>query len=183
MSKLNDYIEHNPNLQDEEYLWKRQAAAAIEVSEKTLERAAQAGKIKAIERNRKIFYLISDLAKFESEIAADIQKPVIEPDTPRQTQTDALILNNQTALQTMPAALTAETGDMQHRLISATVEKTEADAKKSYFEGNLTFALDEAAETFGLSIVDLKRSAKTFRGKNQRLMITKTNLEKYLKEL
>jgi hypothetical protein len=63
------------------------------------------------------------------------------------------------------------------------VDKSKFEAKKSYFEGNLTFALDEAADEFGLSITDLKKSAKTFKGKNQKLMITKANLEKYLNGL
>lgn len=181
MSKLHDYLAHKPELEGETYLWKQSAAAALEVSEKTLERAAKAGKIKAIEKNRKIMYLIEDLATFETEQATEYQKPVIEADTPRQTQTDTEIMSMQTTLQM--ASDPSRSGDMQQRLVFATVERAEADAKKSYFEGNLTFALDEAAETFGLSIVDLKKSATTFKGKNQKLMITKKNLESYLEKL
>jgi hypothetical protein len=70
--------------------------------------------------------------------------------------------------------------DLKQRFVLATVGKAEAEAKKAYFEGNLTFPLDEVAEMFGLSITDLKKSAKSFRGKNQKLMITKVSLEKYL---
>ncbi len=73
--------------------------------------------------------------------------------------------------------------DSKSRMEKALIDKAEADAKKAIYEGNLTFALDEAAELFNLSIVHLKTDATTFKGKNQKLMITKKNLDLYLDSL
>jgi len=185
MSKLQDYLAHKPELTGETYLWKQSAAAALEVSEKTLERAAKTGKIKAVEKNRKIMYLIEDLATFETDYAAEYQKPVIEPDNGRPTQTDtAIMMQNQNALQTTPgASFTPDAADLQQKYLAFMTERTEFEAKRAYFQCNVTFVLTEVAEKFNLSIVHLRDTAKTFRGKNQKLMITKKNLESYLERL
>jgi len=71
-----------------EYIWKKHAALALNKNEKTLERKAQAGKIKQIDNDGKTYYLKTDLANFEIELRSAVHKAVIETDAPRQTQTD-----------------------------------------------------------------------------------------------
>jgi hypothetical protein len=184
MSKLDDYVKDKPELQAEEWLWKKQAAEALGVSEKTLERAAAKGTIAQKEKNRKTFYSIKDLKTFEQSQNSDVFKAIPTTEEPKNMQTDITLVKSLSSLQ-LPTAPSFTPGnqDLQQRLVFATVEKAEAEAKKAYYEGNLTFPLNEVAEMFNLSIVDIKQNAKTFKGKNQKLMITKANLEKYLESL
>jgi hypothetical protein len=83
------------NYKNDFYLWKRSAAAALETSEKNLERKAQAGKIAQIEQDRKTYYKVSDLLEFEKERGNTFIKPMID----RQPQTNemALAIPNQFA--------------------------------------------------------------------------------------
>ncbi len=175
-SKLNDYLKQTDRT-GEEWLWKRQAAAALEVTEKTLERRASAGKIAQMERDRKIFYKVSDLIEFEKEKDSETLRAVpMENPEPMQTN---LIRQQQTDNNFSNSLMS----DSKPRMEKALIDKAEADAKRAIYEGNLTFSLDEAAELFNLSIVHLKGDAKTFKGKNQKLMITKKNLDLYLENL
>ncbi len=176
-SKLNDYLKQTDRTGDE-WLWKRQAAAALEVTEKTLERRANVGKIAQMERERKTFYKISDLLEFEKEKGGETLRAV--PMTEGEPMQTNLIRQNQTDTNFNNSLMMS---DSKARMETALIEKAEADAKKSIFDGNLTFPLDEAANLFNLSIGDLRAKAKTFKGKNHRLMITKANLENYLSNL
>lgn len=175
-SKLNDYLQQTDRTGDE-WLWKRQAAAALEVTEKTLERRATAGKIAQMERDRKIYYKISDLLEFEKEKDSEILRAV--PMATPEPEQKSLIRHEQTDNNFNNFSMS----DSKMRMEKAIIEKAEADAKRAIYEGNLTFSLDEAAELFNLSIVHLKADAKTFKGKNQKLMITKKNLDLYLENL
>lgn len=178
MSRIEDFLNKN-RLENEllpEWMWKRDAAKALQVVEKTLERRAEAGEIAQMIQDRKVFYKVSDLIKFETGKETPILKGVIDRNEPtdlvRQTPTQTDFNN----LQLSELGLT-------ERMIKAQLDKAEADAKKAIYEGNLTFSLDEAAELFNLSIVHLKANATTFKGKNQKLMITKKNLDSYLDNL
>ncbi len=183
MSRLQKYLEQNPQFEGEEFLLKKYATAAIEVSEKTLERAAQKGVVTQKTIARKTYYSIKDLESFEEDYYAGILRGVPMSDSPRQTPTDSnsLMINpmqNQTAL-----VMQQSPQDIQAAFMTATVEKAVFEANRAYTEGNLTFVLDEVCNRLNLSIVDMKRTAKTFRGKNQKLMITKANLENYIEHL
>lgn len=105
LSKVLQYrIEHALPIEldsDEKgYFQKAHAAAALEVSEKTLERAAQKGKIKQIEKydgkRKKVFYSIDDLEEFEKSMKTETHKGIVT-DLVRQTPTNetALAVNEQ----------------------------------------------------------------------------------------
>lgn len=178
-SKLNDYLKQTDRT-GEEWLWKRQAAAALEVTEKTLERRASAGKIAQMERDRKIFYKVSDLLEFEKEKDSETLRAV--PMERQETMQTNLVRQEQTDNSFNNSLMS----DSKMRMEKALIEKAEAEAERAVYEKfltRLTFSLDEAAEVFNLSIVDLKAKATTFKGKNQKLMITRKNLDLYLNNL
>jgi hypothetical protein len=170
MSKIEDFLLGKEPFPSElpEWMWKREAAQVLGITEKTLERRANAGNIKQMKKDRKTFYKITDLLTFESEKDSEIVKVISEEQNPARD-----FLNN---LQKIDSGI-------KERMIKAQLDKAEADAKKAIYEGNLTFALDEAAELFNLSLEDLTENAKTFQGKNKIVMITRKNLDNYLEKL
>jgi hypothetical protein len=167
---------------------KEEAAKEIGISVRTLQRAMSGKKIsytyQRSKANGKQEVILSDedVQTFKRSLEYKEEKPAATSLPKSNTDLSrSVTLSGNELLESYIFASGDE--DLKQRFVSATVGKAEAEAKKAYFEGNLTFPLDEAAEMFGLSITDLKKSAKAFRGKNQKLMITKVNLEKYLSNL
>jgi hypothetical protein len=167
---------------------KEEAAKEIGISVRTLQRAMKDERISySYQRSKangkqEVVFSDDDVQTFKKSLEYKEEKPASASSPKSDTglsQRVALFGNE--LLESYIFASGDE--DLKQRFVLATVGKAEAEVKKSYFEGNITFALDEAAEMFGLSITDLKKSAKAFRGKNQKLMITKVNLEKYLSNL
>jgi hypothetical protein len=146
-------------------MWKREAAQVLNVTEKTLERRANAGIIKQMKKDRKTFYKVSDLITFEKEKDSETIKIFSGEQDSKNNNLQSFNLG------------------MKERMINAQLDKAEADAIKAIYEGNLTFALDHAANLFNLSIKDLTENAKTFEGNDKRVMITRKNLDDYLENL
>ncbi len=167
---------------------KEEAAKEIGISVRTLQRAMKDEKISySYQRSKangkqEVVFSDDDVQTFKKSLEYKEEKPASASSPKSDTGlSQRVALSGNELLESYIFASGDE--DLKQRFVLATVGKAEAEAKKSYFEGNITFALDEAAEMFGLSITDLKKSAKAFRGKNQKLMITKVNLEKYLTSL
>ncbi len=167
---------------------KDEAAKEIGISVRTLQRAMKDERISySYQRSKangkqEVIFSDEDVQQFKKSLEYKEEKPAGASLPKSKTAlSQSVILSGKELAESQIFA--SEDENLKQRYISAMVDKAKFEAKKSYFEGNLTFALDEAADEFGLSITDLKKSAKTFKGKNQKLMITKANLEKYLDEL
>jgi hypothetical protein len=180
MSKIEDFVYSNrlPNEEALEWLWKKQAAELLGIAEKTLERRAASGDIAQMNKDRKTFYKVNDLIRFENEKDSEVLKAVVD-----KKESAALIRQTPTETDNNFNSLQLSELGLQERMIKAQLDKAEADAKKAIYEGNLTFSLEDAADLFNLSIVHLRADATTFKGKNQKLMITKKNLDLYLENL
>ncbi len=168
MSKIEEFLSDkklSPIEKLPEWMWKREAAQVLEVTEKTLERRTNAGIIKQMKKDRKTFYKVSDLITFEKEKDSETIKIFSGEQDSKNNNLQSFNLG------------------MKERMINAQLDKAEADAKKAIYEGNLTFALDHAANLFNLSIKDLTENAKTFEGNDKRVMITRKNLDDYLENL
>jgi hypothetical protein len=168
MSKIEEFLSDkklSPVEEFPEWMWKREAAQVLNVTEKTLERRANAGIIKQMKKDRKTFYKVSDLITFEKEKDSETIKIFSGEQDSKNNNLQSFNLG------------------MKERMINAQLDKAEADAKKAIYEGNLTFALDHAANLFNLSIKDLTENAKTFEGNDKRVMITRKNLDDYLENL
>jgi hypothetical protein len=168
MSKIEEFLSEkklSPVEEFPEWMWKREAAQVLDVTEKTLERRANAGIIKQMKKGRKTFYKVSDLIAFEIEKDYEIIKIFSGKQDSKNNNLQSFNLG------------------MKERMINAQLDKAEADAKKAIYEGNLTFALDHAANLFNLSIKDLTENAKIFEGNDKRVMITRKNLDDYLENL
>ncbi len=167
---------------------KEEAAKEIGISVRTLQRAMKDERISySYQRSKangkqEVIFSDDDVKTFKKSLEYKEEKPVATS-LPKSNAdlSRSVTLSGSELIESYIFA----SGDehLKQRFVLATVGKAEAEAKKAYFEGNLTFPLDEVAEMFGLSITDLKKSAKSFRGRNRKLMITKVNLEKYLDEL
>jgi Sec-independent protein translocase protein TatA len=174
---------------------KEEAAKEIGISVRTLQRAMKDERISySYQRSKangkqEVIFSDEDVQQFKKSLEYKEEKPAGASLSKSKTDlSQSVILSGKELAESYIFA--SEDENLKQRYISAMADKAKFEAKKSYFEskklyfeGNLTFALDEAADEFGLSITDLKKSAKTFKGKNQKLMITKANLEKYLDEL
>jgi Sec-independent protein translocase protein TatA len=167
---------------------KEEAAKEIGVSVRTLQRMMKDEKISYTYQRSKangkqeVVFSDDDVLAFKKSLEYKEEKPAASllPKS-KVDLAKSVILSENELLESYIFASDDE--ELKKRFVLSTVEKVELEAKKSYFEGNLTFPLDEVADKFGLSITDLKKSAKSFKGKNQKLMITKANLEKYLNDL
>jgi hypothetical protein len=174
---------------------KEEAAKEIGISVRTLQRAMKDERISySYQRSKangkqEVIFSDEDVQVFKKSLEYKEEKPVgASLQKSKADLSQSVILSGKELAESYIFA--SEDENLKQQYISAMIDKAKFEAKKlyfeakkSYFEGNLIFALDEAADEFGLSITDLKKSAKTFKGKNQKLMITKANLEKYLDEL
>jgi hypothetical protein len=66
-TKLENWLKEN-HLDNDKWIWKRDAAELLDVSEKTLERRVEKGQIKQLNKGQKAFYKVSDLLKYEKGI-------------------------------------------------------------------------------------------------------------------
>lgn len=176
------------SLQPDE-LTKEQFAEKAGVSMRNIEIWKKAGKLPAQKLRRRVNDVVRSQLIFKSKdvenFLKDENKPVNLPTVEKEMETQSLQLTKSAEnlfLETSQIFANDNLG-INERMIKAQLDKAEADAKKAIYQGNPTFALDAAAELFNLSIVDLKANAKTFKGKNQKLMITKRNLDDYLNNL
>jgi hypothetical protein len=67
LTKLENWLKEN-QLDNDKWIWKRDAAEILNVSEKTLERRVESGQIGQLNKGQKVFYKVSDLLKYEKGI-------------------------------------------------------------------------------------------------------------------
>lgn len=171
-------------------LTKEQFAEKAGVSIRNVEIWKASGKLPSEKIRRRIngtvrkttIFKVADVEKFLAGENVKVNFPTVEA-APVGNNFMQLANRNENQNLELSQMFAGENLEIKERMIKAQIDKAEADAKRAIYEGNLTFSLDEAAELFNLSIVHLKADANTFRGKNQKLMITKKNLDSYLETL
>lgn len=188
---LKEFLKQNKNkvltieIDGENFIWKRHAATGLNKSEKTLERAAAAGQIRQIEKERKIFYSISDLTEYEADTSAEIYKPAIAPET-LETPSEAIALRSEPALNQMLGLF----GGMFQE-INAKLEKP-AESELQKLSGKMFLDITEAASFTGLAktyLLDLIHSAekrddlKRFKGEKGKAVWRCSDLDKLLENL
>ncbi len=174
-------------------LTKEQFAEKAQVSIRNVEIWKASGKLPAEKVRRRVngtvrkttIFKLADVEKFLAGENIKVSFPTFEKETAAPSGNNSMQLANKNENHSLEFSqlFANENIGLTDRMIKAQLDKAEADAKRAIYEGNLTFPLDEAAELFNLSIVHLKADAKTFKGKNQKLMITKKNLDLYLENL
>jgi DNA-binding transcriptional MerR regulator len=176
-------------------LTKEQFAEKAGVSIRNIEIWKASGKLPSEKVRRRInntvrkttIFKLSDVEKFLAGENNKVNFPTfenkVENSMNNHFQSLQLSNKNENQIAGISQLFVNENIGLTDRMIKAQLDKAEADAKRAIYEGNLTFPLDEAAELFNLSIVHLRADANTFKGKNQKLMITKKNLDLYLENL